>query len=240
MTATPKVTLRDAEESSSTDLALKYDLVLESVAFGDRSFSIHRVRDTNALLDSLTPDDLIEEDRFPYWAHLWNSSLALAEWCLSSPAVPGARVLELGCGLGLAGIAAAAAGASVTMTDHDRDALQCARLNVMRNFPTTKPLPRIRVAHLDWRKPTDDARYDIIIGADITYEKRLFHSLLDLFHSMILLGGTIVLADPDRAISRTFFEMAVRDGFSLSTTIQEMRRGPNSSTILLAELREGR
>src|SRR5664280_3890444 len=77
MTATPKVTSMDAEESWSTDLTLKYDLVLESVAVGDRSFSIHRVRDTNALLDALTPDDLTEEDRFPYWTHLWNSSLAL-------------------------------------------------------------------------------------------------------------------------------------------------------------------
>jgi len=219
------------------ELLGKYDLVLDPVAVGGRSFSLYRVRDTNALLDSLTSDDLANDDRFPYWAQLWDSSVALADWCLSSPAIPGATILELGCGIGLSGIAAAVAGATVMMTDFDADALNCAQLNVVRNLSPVER-SRVEVSMLDWRFPHRTNRYDLVLGADIVYERQMFRPLLDLLHSAVSGGGTIMLADPDRSVGRAFFAMAEDDGFTVRLNEPAGLRLPTAPRILLAELEE--
>lgn len=219
------------------ELSEKYDLVLDPVDVGGRSFSVYRVRDTNALLESLTSRDLADDDRFPFWAQLWESSVALANWCLSSPTIPGATILELGCGIGLSGIAAAVAGATVMMTDFDADALRCAQLNVVRNLSPVER-SRVEVGILDWRLPDRTKRYDLVLGADILYERRMFRPLLDLLHSAVLGGGKIMLADPDRSVGQAFFAMAENDGFTVRFVEHPGSWRPTASRILLAELEE--
>ncbi len=213
-----------------------YDLVPDDVRVHGRLFSLYRIRDTNALIDSLAAEDLFDADRFPYWAQLWNSSIALAEWCLASGDVAGCTVLELGSGLGLAGIAACAAGATVTLTDFHPDALLCAQLNILRNL-SEEERSRINVLHRDWRSTEASARHDIIIGADILYEHAMARPLLDLFHAGSAPGGRIVLADPDRATGEAFFALARREGFQVTTESHPVTKHGNLSHITLATLR---
>jgi predicted nicotinamide N-methyase len=235
----PDREIAEREGQLLRSLAGKYDLFLDAVDVGGRSFSMYRVRNTNALIDALSADDLSDDDRFPYWAQLWESSVALADWCLSTPMLSGANVLELGCGLGLPGIAAAAVGATVTMTDFDADALCCAQLNVIRNLSPIQQ-SRVKVGILDWRSSERLIPYDVVLGADIVYERRMFRPLLEQLHAAVRSRGRIILADPDRSVGRAFFHMAEEDGFTVRFIERAGARRSTASRILLAELEEKR
>lgn len=191
-------------ETLREDLARRYDLVSHSITVAAKTFSLLAVRDTNRLVDAIDPAAFAADERLPYWAELWTSAIALAEWCLQTPWEPDTRVLELGCGLGLVGIAAAAAGAHVTMTDYEEDALRFARCNAEANLPAEIVRDHLRFAHLDWRNPPLDTTYDVILGADIVYERRFFLPLLNLFNQLLIPVGRVarpVPGKPDDALA---------------------------------------
>ncbi|HEX9006294.1 MAG TPA: methyltransferase domain-containing protein [Bacteroidota bacterium] len=245
------------------ELARTYDLVAHSVPVAGRTFRLLAVRDTNRLVDGIDPKTFAADERLPYWAELWTASIALAEWCLGTRWEPAARVLELGCGLGLAGIAAAAAGAHVTMTDYDDDALRFARCNAGANLPPDVVRDHLRFAHLDWRNPPLDTTYDVILGADIVYERRFFLPLLTLFDRLLnpshsrsstgplrsvgrdmcpdlgRQGGCVVLTEPDRSVGKEFFHGAKLAGFDVTTQNSVVYWQGRAAGIVRAELRRG-
>lgn len=120
------------------------------------------------LLRPTSPDELIDEEAFaddeflPYWAELWPASLALAE---ALPEVEGLRIAELGCGLAVPSLVAAARGAEVTATDWADDAIALLRENAAANGI------ELTAAVRDWREPWD-ARFDLVLAADVLYERR--------------------------------------------------------------------
>jgi predicted nicotinamide N-methyase len=199
------------------DLAIRerYDTVLREVSVGGNVFTLLVVRDTNALVDAIDPAAFAADERFPYWADLWVSSVALAGHLTGLAA--GTRVLELGCGLGLAGIAAARAGATVTLTDIDPDALRFAAENAALNLEPDQR-ERVTIAPMDWRDPVPQAQFDLVIGADIVYERRFFEPLLALLPRVIAPGGAVLLAEPDRAVGRDFLAQARAAGWTVSTS----------------------
>src|SRR4051812_22916656 len=82
-------------------------------------------------------DEEMIDERIPYWADLWPSSIALAKHLIKSKViVEGTQVLEIGCGLGLPGIVAGKLGAKVTMTDYLKPALDFAKHNWQLNNAT--------------------------------------------------------------------------------------------------------
>ena len=127
------------------------------------------------LLRPDAPEDLIDEDAFaddeflPYWAELWPAAHALAA---ALPPVAGLRVVELGCGLGLPSLVAAARGADVTATDWAPDAVELLRRNAAANGLDLTAEVR------DWRLPWP-ARFDLVLAADVLYERRNVEPLLD-------------------------------------------------------------
>src|SRR5215210_3832117 len=80
----------------------------------------------------------------PWWARLWPSGTALARALEAEPPRPGARVLELGCGLALPSLAAARAGAEVLATDGSTDAVVFAAHGFALNEVVAE------VAHVEW------------------------------------------------------------------------------------------
>jgi predicted nicotinamide N-methyase len=134
----------------------------------------------------------------PYWAVLWRSGMALARE-LEGEELGGRRVLELGCGLGLPSIAAARAGASVLATDVAPEALALARRNARANGV------RVETATLDWGAPTQLAPFDLVLGADVLYERPAVAALLDLLPR---LAPEAWLADPGRPAAGVFIERA--------------------------------
>jgi predicted nicotinamide N-methyase len=138
----------------------------------------------------------------PYWAVMWQSGVALArEIEAGAPDLGGKRVIELGCGLGLPSLAAARAGAEVLATDADPEALELLERNARTNGV------ELHTATLDWGEPGDVDRFDLVLGADVLYERASVGLLLRLLPR---LAKTAWIADPGRATSEVFLEQARR------------------------------
>ena len=106
----------------------------------------------------------------------------------------GLRVLELGCGLGLPSLVAALRGADVLATYWSDEALAVAALNAERNGA------RIETARLAWADAAPaGGPWDLILGADVLYERRNVDQLLTLLPR---LGRDVFLADPGRPALR--------------------------------------
>lgn len=160
--------------------------------------------------DASDPD--VQDERLPYWADLWPSAVALAGHLLEQqPVREHDRVIELGCGLGLAGIAAGLAGGKVLMTDYSREALDHAEENWRRNVGT-EPESML----LDWRNPPCGLRADVLLAADVAYERRFFTPLTETFQAQLRPGGKILLTEPGRPLAREFFPQVKAAGFDWS------------------------
>ena len=155
-----------------------------------------RPRDAEALIS----EQEFERDEFlPYWAELWPSALELAA-VVEARDVAGLRVLELGCGLGVPSLVAARAGAHVLATDWADDAVALLRENALRNEID------LDTAVVDWRRADallERAPFDLVLAADVLYERRYVDLLLDLLPR---LGGEILVADPGRPFAKRFLE----------------------------------
>ena len=164
-----------------------------------RGAALHvlRPRDAEALLD----DHAFEHEEYlPYWAELWPSGLALAKR-VAVRALHGARTLELGCGLGLPSLAAAIAGGRVTATDWSAHAVELLEGNAARNG-----IP-LDVERADWAQPEAllaRAPWDLVLGADLLYERRNVAPLLELLPPLLGPRGELWLADPGRAPAADF------------------------------------
>lgn len=216
-------------------ITTRFDVVTQEVCSTPYRWSLLAVRDTNSLLDAISPAQFEADGRLPYWADLWASSPVLAGHLRRRPGLAGKNLLELGCGLGLAGIAAAQAGAAVVMTDYEEDALEFARFNASMNLSPAE-LSRVTFRGMDWRAAEIPERYDIIIGADIVYERRNFEPLLTLVRRLLRSGGAFLLTDPDRDTGRDFIRLAASGGFSVSEQSLRVNHRGRDLTVILSEL----
>ena len=176
------------------------DLAEETFLLGGREVRMLRPRDGDALLDELLTEDDPDEDRLPFWAELWPSGTALARAVAASPPV-GLRVLELGCGLGLVSIAAAAAGASVLAADRSPEAIAFTTVNAERNGV------ELRTALRAFDQPAPllaEAPWDLVLAADVLYEKDNLPVLAWLLPRLVGTTGEVWLADPERRLAATF------------------------------------
>lgn len=187
---------------------VRRELVNLSLAGLDIQFS--RVENFDALLDDLiakgTEHPDYQDDRIPYWADLWHSGLALAEYLLREEVItPAISVTEIGCGLGLPGLVAAMQGGEVLFTDYLPEALEQVDYNWSLNLPGTA---RSRV--MDWRFPLEEARAQLLLAADVAYEKRAFEPLVKAFAALSEAGGRIIVTEPGRERTSDWLEMLAR------------------------------
>jgi predicted nicotinamide N-methyase len=193
-----------------TTSRLGEDLVEEIVPLARGELRVLRPRDSEELLD----EHAFEHEEFlPYWAELWPSGVALAR-DVSARSLRGARTLELGCGLGLPSIAAALAGGRVLATDWAPDGIAMAARNAARSGASLETLV------CDWAHPEPllaRAPWDLVLAADVLYERRNVDTLTELLPRLIDARGEILLADPGRVVAEGFLERA-DERFELRTT----------------------
>lgn len=146
----------------------------------------------------------------PYWSVLWRSGVALARE-LAELDLAGSRTVEIGCGLGLSSLAAARSGARALATDLDPEALELVRASAALNDL------ELDTAVVDWERPESPALrgpLDLVLAADVLYERDAVAPLLSLFDA---LGAEVWLADPGRPAAAELLELA-RKRWTISTT----------------------
>ena len=195
------------------------DLVEESVPLRGVALHVLRPRDAEALLDERAFE---HEEFLPYWAELWPSGVALARR-VAARALKGARVLELGCGLGLPSLAAALCGGRVLATDWSPQAIALLEDNATRNDA------ELETAIVDWQHPAaivERAPWDLVLGADLLYERRNVAPLLELLPRLLGSRGELWLADPGRAPAGEFLAAFERRGEETDGPVKVYRLRP--------------
>ncbi len=155
------------------------------------------------LIEAISSDEFNKDERLPYWADLWPSALGLSQYLVENEnEIKNKQILELGCGLGLVGITASYCGGDVLFTDYEPMALEFTQSNFMRNF--NRPAA---VQYMDWRNPHTDKSFDVILAADVLYEKRWLEPVINVIQECLNDHGTVLIAEPDRSIAKDFFNM---------------------------------
>jgi predicted nicotinamide N-methyase len=207
------------------------ELTETRVEIGDRTYHVTHPVAADALIDE---EEFAQDERLPYWADLWPSSVALARDVFEGEHLGGRRAVELGCGVGLPSITALARGADILATDHYEAALDFARYNALVNLGR-----ELRTQNLDWHAPRTQGPgyFDLVLVADVLYERRNVTALTALIPTLLIPGGEILLADPGRKNAPVFLE-GMRDlGFDLSTEERLVSLDDRTVTTFVHRLR---
>jgi predicted nicotinamide N-methyase len=179
-------------------LTRRFRTSIEDATVDAHTFSILKPANSD---DLIREEDFVRDERLPYWADVWPSSIVLAEKLLE---LDGAArtAIELGCGVGLSTLAATTAGFDVLATDYYEDALDVTRANVFRNLGTVA-----RTRLVDWRHLPDDlGTFDLLFASDVLYEKEYAELLPVILRRLLTPGGVALIADPGRVAAPIFVE----------------------------------
>ena len=189
------------------------ELVRQSIELPSGELGLLQPREAAALPDS---GPVEWAPVAPYWSVLWRSGVALARE-LDRVALTGLRVVELGCGLAVPSIAAARAGATVLATDACSEALTLVARNAQANDM------RVETATVDWTAPDELLRrapFDLVLGADLLYERAGVAPLLSLLPRI---APEAWLADPGRPAAGAFVDQA-RSRWPVETRVRDLVR----------------
>ena len=243
----PQDTLERVETETSARHRLlwrihrRYVTTTQPVRFGPIAFDFTRIENPDRVLDEVAEEtdrrerisgqrELDEHLHLPYWAELWDSAFGIGMFLantIGSDLMPGKRVLDLGCGMGLAGTVAAACGARVLFADIEPPALLFARLNAL---PWRS---RIRTRRLNWRTDRLQESFDLILGADILYERAQWDHLAPFWRQHLAPTGTVLLGEPGRQTGDLFLDWIRPHGWQLEVIEQPVPTRPKPVRILL-------
>jgi predicted nicotinamide N-methyase len=130
----------------------------------------------------------------PFWAFAWAGGQALARYVLDNPDVAdGARVVDFASGSGLVAIAAARAGARhVVASDLDPYAMAAIQLNAAANGVGD------RIAAVSDNLLVTDPQVDLVLAADVFYERDLAEAVIAWLVGLQARGVTVLIGDPGR------------------------------------------
>lgn len=203
--------MTDAKESMPCQSDFGAGSELRFSACG-RGWRLRRA-DMEELWAAMSEDDpgWKRDERLPYWAELWPSSLALAAWLEDRRGdIAGCACLDLGCGLGFTALVGQWLGGRVMGMDYDAEALEYARLNARLNA-----VPGVTWTLMDWREPTlEEGSIHRVWAADIVYEQRFAAPVAAFLAHVLSPGGTAWIAEPGRTVFRALLDEAPAHGLS--------------------------
>jgi predicted nicotinamide N-methyase len=177
--------------------------VRESV--GGDDVALWQVEDLDRFVDR---DALLRGDDAPdppYWAHLWSGARVLAA---AVPAGAG-RGIELGCGLGLPGVTAARRGTRMLCTDR-----VAAPLSYVRASAAANGVRGLEVAVMDAMRPACGGAFDLVLAAELLYERPLFGTLAGSLRLLLAPGGRGLLTDGRRIDTTAFYRELEQAGLA--------------------------
>ena len=211
----------------------KYATLTQTHAVGPLRLKFTRIADADVVLDQIVEaEDRREkitgqrrdgnELHLPYWAELWDSALGIAAHLIDRKSQIQNRksVLDLGCGMGFAGMTAAAMGAKVLLADIEADALLFARLNTL---PWAN---RVRTRQLNWQSDRLDESFDLILGADVLYDRSQWEFLDAFFRAHLREDGCVLLGEPGRQTGEMFPDWISQRQWNLTQIAQRIPTRP--------------
>ncbi|MBA3644577.1 MAG: methyltransferase domain-containing protein [Gemmatimonadaceae bacterium] len=198
-------------EELTADLERRFRVVTETIRVGAGFFKVLRPDSAD---DLISEEDFVGDERLPYWAAIWPSSIVIANE-LAAAALNVARgpkrTIELGCGIGVVTTAAMKAGLDVLATDYYEPALEFTRANTCRNIGREAATRMV-----NWRDlPADLGRFDLILASDVLYEREYAGLLPRVFDKLLQFDGHAVIADPGRVSTPAFLYACKGAGFKV-------------------------
>lgn len=159
---------------------------------------------------------------WPLFGLLWPSSIQLAVRLATRPVCQDERILEIGCGLALASLVGHRRGARITASDrHPLTAsflehnLQLNRLPALKYRHGQWGVADLQPAVLELGVEVLSARYDLIIGSDLLYERDIPEALADFIDDHALPSAEVWIVDPNRGHRPAFNRYMAAFGFEL-------------------------
>jgi len=229
----------DASAAAACDAAGR-DGGFVQAEVGGRVWRLARPADLESLWAAMgeggAPSGWEADERLPYWVELWPAAVLLARYVAAHPQTFAGRLcLDAGCGLGLSALVAASVGGRVLAFDYEPEALYYARRNAGLNLPAgSAPL----FAAMDWRAPAvAPGSAEVILGADILYERKFFEPVAAFLDYALAPGGRAFIADPERAVSAGACERLAARGWSVSTPFSaKVAQSGQNMTVHLREI----
>jgi predicted nicotinamide N-methyase len=217
-------------ESAATEISRRFVTAEQEVPVGDRVVTLVKPRNPD---DLITEADYVRDERLPYWADLWPSSIALAGHLVHERG-NGRTLLELGCGLGLVTVAAMIAGYDVLATDYYDDALLFAAENARRAVGRA---PAVRM--VNWRDLPDDlGTFERIVAADVLYENEYGPLVAEVVAMALAPHGRATIADPGRTAAPEFAKRCAELGLAVDSRHEiPFEDGPINQRIRLYQVR---
>lgn len=199
------------------------------------AFGLWVLDDPDATLDAMTQEEFDRTDeRMPYFAMVWASAESLVARVLEGPRLDGQHVLDLGCGLGPCGFAAARQGARVTFFDWEPRALEIVAASASRQ---QAPPDAFDFVVGDWRRPPPFGPFDLILGADVLYERRNAPAVAAFLVQHLKPGAEAWIADPGRPQAGPFPALAEAEGLAL-VSAETLPPREHGAEITLLRLRQ--
>jgi predicted nicotinamide N-methyase len=128
----------------------------------------------------------------PFWAFAWAGGQVLARYILDNPTlVAGKRVLDFASDSGLVAIAAAKSGArAVDACEIDDFAVAAIEINAEANGVNVRAIGADLIGR--------DEGWDVVLAADVCYEREMTARALDWLASLDARGAEIRIGDPGR------------------------------------------
>lgn len=203
-------------------------------AAGEVAFGLWVPDDPDALLDEMTQEEFDRTDeRMPYFGTIWESAESMVAHVLAGPRLDRCHVLDLGCGLGPCGFAAACRGACVTFFDWEPRALDIVAASARRQVGGQQ---RFDFVVGDWRTPPPLGPFDLILGADVLYERRNAPFVAAFLARHLRPGAEAWITDPGRPQAQLFPSLAEREGLELVSR-EVLSPQPHPLDITLFRLR---
>ena len=204
-----------------------FDAALAHVTVGDERVALWQVVDLERHVDRAALLGAEDPPEPPYWAHLWSGARVLAD------VVPqrAGTVLEIGCGLGLPGLVAARRGARVTFLDRVPAALAFVRASA-----TANAVVDARLVVADATGAALRARFDLVLVAELLYDRALFGSLASALARWIVPGGRALLSDAGRTDTRAFYPALEAAGLRWRAEEHVVREERLPVTVRLVEI----
>jgi ETFB lysine methyltransferase len=198
-------------EELTADLERRFRVVTEKIRVDGGFFDMLRPDSAD---DLISEEDFVGDERLPYWAAIWPSSIVIAGE-IAAGGIDAARgpkrTIELGCGIGVVTTAAMKAGLDVLATDYYEPALEFTRANTCANIGREAATRMV-----NWRDlPPDLGRFDLILASDVLYEREYAALLPRVFDKLLQFDGHAVIADPGRVSTPAFVYACKGAGFKV-------------------------